>query len=207
MEVMGVSRSDDSALRERIVASILKTGFNGSGVGIWGAEVCQRCGELGTYWALAGAMVSHAGGEFACRGCRNNQGRHVARDQAHCYCECCQKRVERKDALSVARRWLCDRCGAELSSQFDEEQLNTHLSRLARRRYLELKPSLDDLRRHGLTQAEQRLALDEIHAEGEERRDLESRWEERWLEALAELSEIHGVRYRLDDNGTTVHKD
>ena len=128
--------------RERVVRRVLSLRTpDGAGVGIWGAEVCQVCGELGTYHGWAGATASHRGGVFVAprhaHGLISSAERRVLIDRGWRFCGICATRVTRVHAL---RSPVCAAC-AETA-----ELPQAPLRELERRRYLDLvHPTLDGL--------------------------------------------------------------
>jgi hypothetical protein len=83
--------ADQRPARDEMIDRILA----GTG-GIFGTEVCQICGKLGTYRGLCGAMASHGGTalaeEFIPPWHGHRRG-HVPKKQTLRYCEVCLQRV------------------------------------------------------------------------------------------------------------------
>ena len=117
--------------------------------GIYGAEVCQICADLDTFWGLNAARGIHTpGGDlpeaFVCRECwRAGSGRRALtaqiRGQSHCYCELCRQRGDRDQLHPVGCSWLCGACRVRFAHESPELDEAKTLGRLKRRRYLELQ--------------------------------------------------------------------
>ncbi len=71
-------RPGTKAYRERIIEAILDTP-----AGIYGAEVCQHCGEVATFRGYWVAVFFHFGPEFICSRCVRRYKREPGR--ARCY--------------------------------------------------------------------------------------------------------------------------
>ncbi|RLC37813.1 hypothetical protein DRH29_00120 [candidate division Kazan bacterium] len=57
--------------KEELIKNILKLKTRGGqGVGIYGREVCELCGQKGNFNGWADAMSSHGSGRFVCPRCR-----------------------------------------------------------------------------------------------------------------------------------------
>lgn len=114
--------------RERIIERILSRPY-----GICGAEVCQVCGEVGTFSGWAGAMASHwtDDKEFVCldHNHADQEGRRLLlRETTRRFCEVCQEPVERYLAWRKGHCYVCDECVAA-----------GRLPKGAKRRYLEMQ--------------------------------------------------------------------
>lgn len=133
------ARSEREQIIERILASQS---------GIFGTEVCQLDGRLGSYTGYYGAVMSHlVGSEFIASDHRHptdwERRRERLRKQRHRYCEVCQAKVLRSTAVAVGRHWLCDGCAAD-PAHWDPDAAYPFV-RLIRRRYLE-RISTEELR-------------------------------------------------------------
>lgn len=200
MEVIRVTtegnecRSDDG--RERLIGKLLKRR-----VGIFGTEICQLCGDLGSFSGWISAWASHHGPTRDFVDSAHGHGPHgehavaLAR-QAHRFCGRCARRTSRGDLLRSGRR-LCENCRSELEQAHPAADLDQLLAPLARRRHLERKTTVE-LREldASLASAELDHKLDE--ATGLERLVLEASRGRRAREELARLSELHGVDYLGD---------
>ena len=102
--------------RARLIQAALdRRDEHGFGSGIYGTEVCQVCGEFGTFTGWATAMGSHFSAEFVGPGHGHgplaDSGLRellAARDER--FCEVCRQPVRRQDARRVGRYWLCATC-------------------------------------------------------------------------------------------------
>ena len=189
------SRPDDDR-RERIIRNILDRRTSmGSGVGIFGAKVCQLCGEIGSFRGLAGAMASHFVHDFVAiqheHGSRESR-RDALRDQPYRFCERCRARVT--PAAKVGSQYVCGPCRRRLPA--DSADLRDALKELERRRFIDREIGDDErLRRFDLSLEADRLELEEMYARGMDRFKLETERTERWREALRRLGQVHGVDY------------
>ena len=203
-----------SAYRERVIRHIL-----GTNAGIYGAEVCQMCGEIRTFRHLWIAQFTHSGPDFLCTGCirtfkpdPNEIGTSftVARDafkelrkRRSRMCELCRSTIEDADRDRHAYgpsvpKWVCPPCSERVLSEHGSEWPHDLLRDLSRRRFLEIRcPTDDELRGWGRMVAEMRFDLDEGWA-GSPKPGLVGTREERWREMVREVGEVHGVNYLSD---------
>lgn len=148
--------------REQLIDEILavRSKWGGTGVGIYGADICALCGEIDTFRGWARAMFGTYFGphrEFVCRGCwhrivpegetgvgeqRRLLSAALSRSEVR-YCQLCQKQVDRHPRWNdhAARLvHLCDPCRTALRAEglTDPDELKQMLSDRVRRRYLEL---------------------------------------------------------------------
>ncbi len=136
MEVIALTEllpgaTPQSAYRESLIASILVKPFP-----IYGAEVCQRCGEVKTFHGWAGAMATHRAGEFVCHDCR---GRPQAVDEAPARlkaCEVCGDRARGTESAGAGKH-VCRGCWATLRRSRPGRAIAQVLDELSRRRNLE----------------------------------------------------------------------
>jgi hypothetical protein len=125
--------------RARLIQAVLDyRDEDGFASGIYGVEVCQLCGEIGTFQGWATAVGSHLAGEFVGPGHRHPPAtdsglRELLADRDARFCEVCRKAVRRQEARRVGRYWLCANC--------DPARISP------RRRYLELRSDAE-LRAH-----------------------------------------------------------
>jgi hypothetical protein len=161
MEVMQVSREtrraqalrlltgegvapDRRELYERVLDRRTREGF---GVGIAGAEVCQRCASLEAFAGLAAAMLKHRRGGYVCSAClRELSGasagaygsaelsriEHELSMRPLRFCEVCTGEVVASTARRIGQRaLLCAECHAEFEQRArDLDDLLRDLSRL-----------------------------------------------------------------------------
>ena len=215
MPVTGTEGRDRDEYRERIISNILsRRTRDGGGVGIYGAEVCQLCGEIDTFSGWAAAMGVHfpfnrGPSEFVCGECRRKLipvgvyavGRRsdaVVRSleaRAHRYCESCATAVPRAPRFRAGRsRWVCDVCRERLTAGGADAA--DQLGELVRRRYLERTLRTDDeLRRFDLNMDGTRFEMDEDSVHGADRLRAESTRAERAREALRRIGKVHGIDY------------
>jgi hypothetical protein len=198
----------DAEFRGRLIAAILAVRDAGTGQrpGIYGAEVCQICGGIGTFSGLVGAMSCHASGtrDFFCRRCPTqpsapdgtrldlNASRAWAvaelERQPHRFCAVCTTRIERRPENLQDDAWLCAACRTALGD--DRRQA---LRDLVRRRYIDLVCRTDDeLRAFAVQVRTIGLNLEEIVGPEEERSRLSAERSARaravldWLTAVEE---------------------
>jgi hypothetical protein len=185
--------------RERLVASIMERP-----VGIFGTEVCQLCGELGTFSGWVTAWASHHRSEPRSREFadpRHGHGPHAEREaalarQPHRFCEVCGRQVTREERLPTGKR-LCAGCRSELEDAHRGADLTEVLAALARRRYLEQKTT-EELRSLDLNLAAAAFDEELNRTSGLERLALEASRGQRAREELRRLSELHGIDYLAD---------
>ncbi len=106
-------------------------------IGIFGADVCQICGKIDTFWGLMGAMSSHHRGVFVGSSHRHDEEDVTAALAAHVrYCEVCLELVPTAELSPVRQRFV-----------FLHEQCAPRHDRvLSRRRYCDIKfPAAGDL--------------------------------------------------------------
>ena len=136
--------------RERIIEAILAHPW-----GIYGCEVCQLCGQLGTFSGYASAVGGHHGGEFvslshghvvpAAKGVYGSAEfarlRSLLSEGERRFCEICRRALLRSDACAArGGKWLCATCAAVPDRDED-------LSRLSRRRYMAAMSDAELIRR------------------------------------------------------------
>jgi ribosomal protein L37AE/L43A len=146
----------DDAERERIIQAIVE-----SGSGIFGTEVCQICGQLGSYRGWADATGNHMSGEFvpfahghvppddtlpsgwaAYGEAAYAHVRELLDARRERFCELCRRSLRRREDRRAGRYWLCDACRAA----------GGEVKISPRRRYLEHEVQEDEaLRRWGET--------------------------------------------------------
>ncbi|MDQ3647604.1 MAG: hypothetical protein M3433_03280 [Actinomycetota bacterium] len=119
-----------SAYRESLIASILVKPFL-----IYGAEVCQSCGEVKTFHGWAGAMATHRAGEFVCHDCRGRVAVAEAPSRQE-LCEVCRGPAHRSEAAGHGR-YVCRRCRPALRRARPGSAIGGVLDELSRRRNLE----------------------------------------------------------------------
>jgi hypothetical protein len=113
--VLKLSREDELDLRRDALTYALRMLPDlTSDTGIYGYEVCQACGEIGSYSGMWGAVGSHQDRVFVSSGhaaCRE------VRLPKHRWCEICRCRIE-PDALVMERSHpICPDCVAALGRQ------------------------------------------------------------------------------------------
>ena len=186
MEVKGMTSNEK---RERLVEAILeaRSEYGGTGVGIYGADVCALCGEIGTFRGWAKAMFGcHYGPhkEFVCDECRRGlipSGETGASEHNRLvtaalkasdvrYCRCCQEQIQRHPGWGVDRARfvrLCKPCRLALNAAglTDDNEIKDLLHERVRRRYLELLDP-EQLREMGVVIESMRRDLDEWRAKG-----------------------------------------
>ena len=116
--------------RERLTQAIVADRRGG----IYGAEVCQVCGEIGVYEGFFGALGSHREGEFVCFH-HSDEERAMLKGRDARFCEQCLMRVSRAEALRVGQHWLCRVCANDPAKR--DDGASHPLSGLSRRRYLD----------------------------------------------------------------------
>lgn len=133
---LGFARQSD--YRESLIESILSKRYL-----IYGAEVCQVRGHVESFESWAGAVATHRFGLFACRTCFQRFGQTeveaVLRGRSNAFCEVCLD--PGAPPVDRCRRFLCEGCRTAISRHDDADQLREVLHRLARRRYLERRPT------------------------------------------------------------------
>jgi hypothetical protein len=105
--------------------------------GIYGAEVCQVCGEIGVYEGFYGALGSHWGGQFVClRHHHSDEERAILKGRGERFCEQCLIRVSRTGALRLGHSWwLCRACANDPA--WRDDGAADPLRELSKRRYLD----------------------------------------------------------------------
>ena len=126
----------------------LTTAILAPSTGIFGAEICQVCGKVGTFSGWAGAMGSrhYVGSAFVANGHGHDRqsSEAVLRGRPERFCSLCGTSTEPENARLVEHSWLCRTCAGELP----EDAAADLLGQLARRRYLDLCDD-ETLRRWG----------------------------------------------------------
>jgi len=136
LEQVSAITSDE---RERLILGIVA-----SKSGIYGCEVCQYCGRLGTFSGWAGAIGSHRSGEFVPSWHRHgNHGESLKRlaESDRRFCEVCRTKVSRSDTYRAGSHWLCDVCAADPKNR--DEDAASPLQNLNRRRYVEARSDVE----------------------------------------------------------------
>src|SRR3954447_24961907 len=90
--------------RDRMIDAILASPW-----GIYGAEVCQSCGEIGTFRGWASAVGSHfgKGHQFIASDHQHSkETRSVLDAESRRFCEICSRAVTRETAKGVSYHWL-----------------------------------------------------------------------------------------------------
>jgi len=125
------------AFRVRTIRHIAKRWEKNAGQGIYGGEVCQVCGEFGTFMGLWGAVASHRHGPFTGGVRHRHDDQEVAEVKRHCsrLCEVCRARVRRGPESRCARWWLCPTCRETVAREAPERKASDLLHRLSRWRY------------------------------------------------------------------------
>src|SRR5438034_5587393 len=106
MEVISVAqeppRPGTKRYRERLIRNILATQ-----AGIYGAEVCQVCGQVGTYFSLAGAYGTHYKfhGEFIGKHGHTGSEANAAIKGPVRFCEVCLSRFGKAEGSKVSYHW------------------------------------------------------------------------------------------------------
>ncbi len=179
-----MTHNDRSALeREQAIDGILaiRSGSSTGNVGIYGADVCALCGEIGTFRGWAKAMFGcHYGPhrELVCDECRGSLipagetgvsehdrliGAELAASDVR-YCRLCQDQMQRHPSWGVERSRfvrLCKPCRLALNAEglTDLDEIAEMLREFTRRRYLELLDG-DELKRMGKDVAAMKRELD-----------------------------------------------
>jgi hypothetical protein len=178
--------SDRNAM---IGMSIHNIRVNGIRVGIYGAEVCQLCGEVKTFSGWAAAMFLHVGNSgFSCADCCRAEQRRIdptSSDSVICsrafgnvrarlasqpirYCQVCCAKVLAEPDNHVDRHWLCQDCRNVIDSTHPLVSPEDVLGNLVRVRHVWLTcQSAEDLERFGVRIEATRRALEEIMAGSE----------------------------------------
>lgn len=112
--------------------------------GIHGFEVCQQCGELGTYSGQWGAVGSHGTNGLREKGHPLPRGAFIAarhdhsdtplRD-GHRFCEICREDVLAKEADPVSYFIVCPACSRALRKHGARDQIAQMVRRFARFRW------------------------------------------------------------------------
>lgn len=112
--------------------------------GIYAFEVCQQCGEIGTYSGLWGAVGSHGTngirkkdhplppGAFIAGG--HNHSNTPFR-KGHRFCEICRDELLSEDADSISYFVLCAACSQAVRKHETEDQRGTMIRRFTRYRW------------------------------------------------------------------------
>lgn len=203
-------RPGTNQYRQRLIKHILATK-----AGVYGAEVCQHCGEIKTFQMYWSAVFAHLSGEFVCTDCTrsyvpdadqiglNSNDVHRAseelRSRNYRFCEVCKTRIRVDEGGSrsnrIARYWLCSRCKGRLLSEHGPDKMVDALQTLIRRRYLDVECRTDkQLRDFDIMVHDMRFTLDEGWG-GPPKPGLRGTRSERWKKVLRELGEIHGRDY------------
>ena len=184
--------------RERLIKrAIAKTTPHGIGVGIFGAEICQLCGRLGTFNGWVSAMSMHSGGYFfhwdclkpidprptpdglSCSAAAAAQQIVDARDYR--FCNICAERIA---ASTVG---LCGSCRGLIG----DRNPGPILGEFNRQRYVALTCTTDEaLRAFDITLEAKRLDLEEMLDPS-----LAPQRTTRAQQALRDAGEAHGVEY------------
>jgi len=137
--------------RERIIKGIAThRGSDGRlRTGIYGAEVCQLCGEIGAFSGFASAVGSHFSmREFVAASHRHPGDFHTYSElldgRDHRFCELCRESVRRDVAQKFGHYWLCAGCAADWLDKHGDDPADA-LNVLARCRYVALR-SDDEVR-------------------------------------------------------------
>ena len=182
LPVTAVSFSKDR--REKVIERAINKPALGGAAGIFGAEPCQICGEVGTFRGFASAMASHWGGAFACGSCRGRLGNDGIRPAVEAspqrYCLHCLSRYPKSECIQDGSKWTCKPC---LEAHPDDS--------ITRRRYVEMACDTDE-----------KLALLDLSLEATVL-DMEETWategtfnrHEHAARRLKEAGEAHGVDY------------
>ncbi len=181
--------------RERIIRHIL-----GTHGGIYGAEVCQVCGEVGTYFSLAGARIRHLGYPYEFVGEHGHSAAEVksALGSRHRYCEVCGTRFNLGDESRLGYNPVCDACRHEIGERERGRPAHEVVTELTRRRYIDLKhPTDEKLRAFDRLVTEMRFELDEGWG-GPPKPGLKGTREERWRRTLRQIGKLHGIDYLKD---------
>jgi hypothetical protein len=187
------SRPGTDAYRERIVKHILS-----AHAGIFGAEVCQVCGELGTYRSLAGAYATHhwSHRSFICP--LGHKAPHIkaALKRRERFCEVCEAEFRTKGHNQVCfYHCVCDGCIDEIKKTQPDREVCKVVIELTRRRYLDLEcPTDEKLRAFDFMVQKMRFLLDEGWA-APPKPGLTGTKKARGHEVLGRLGEVHGRDY------------
>ena len=109
--------------------------------GIYGAEVCQVCGQIGTFSGWASAVGSHFGKDHQFIASGHRHPKHTRRqldDRSRRHCEVCCTPVTRELAQAVSYHWLCDACSRTLTPS-PERGLAGAVTGLVMRRYIDMQ--------------------------------------------------------------------
>ena len=201
MEVFEVTkrrsrRRGTKAYRERIIRHILDVH-----AGIYGAEVCQVCGEIGTYRSLAGAYKRHYKfrAEFIGRHGHSAAEVEKAMRGRHRFCEVCRTRFVPKTDNRVGYHRVRDTCLHEIGARDPNRPVLDAIRRLTRRRYIDLEcPTDEKLRAFDRMVTEMRFELDEGWA-GPPKPGLKGTREERWRMVVEKTSQRHGIEYLTEE--------
>jgi hypothetical protein len=174
MEVIGMTLSDGE--RTKLIDRILgKRTSGGLKVGIYGADICQLCGQTDTFrgWAYA-AYGCHLGPrhEFVCRDCqhrlipkdvtgitkRNKLVGAALRESLARYCRICARQIKRPKAWNRRGEQLvavCAGCGDDLEKRSitESKAQDEFLQEYVRRRFLELLDERELIDQSGLVDA------------------------------------------------------
>jgi hypothetical protein len=137
----GSSRSDPAgnrqAFRERTIRRIAQRWEEDATEGIYGSEVCQTCGEFGTFMGMWGAVASHRHGVFTGGVDHRHDDREIAtaKRRRSRLCEVCRAAVKRDPEAWCRRWWLCPACQETIHREAPGREANDLLHRLSRWRY------------------------------------------------------------------------
>lgn len=163
----------------RLIANEIQ--HNGIKVGIFAAEACQICGNVGTFSGLWHAMAVHVGPfqEFVCAKClpsfdrelRGNAGSQL-QQQPHRFCELCREQLIINTNLRFGHRWLCQSCLDAVRARCEWDSPEKFLGSLVRQRYVWFRfNSAEQLRAFHLRLEAMRLDMEETLAPNETERE------------------------------------
>ena len=174
----GSPQSNDPGFREELVKDILATRTTGgAGVGIYGAEVCQLCGQIDVFSGWASAIGFHFDREFVCPSCtrkvtggatemsfRARVVRLRLDAQHHRFCERCTRQITPPRDDAWRRHYLCSTCVRELLDEHGDLDVAAYIGELIRRRYIDKVATTDDelvTFAEGTERMQRRLSRDE----------------------------------------------
>jgi hypothetical protein len=186
--------NDRNAMIKMAIHNIRVNGFRG---GIYGAEVCQLCGEVKTFSGWAAATYLHVGNSgFTCSACCRAEQRRIdptssefvigsgafaniraqLANQPIRYCQVCRSEVPAEPDYHVDRHWLCRDCRNVIDSIHPHVSPEDVLGNLVRVRHVWLAcRTAEDLRRFGVRIEATRRALEEIMSESDGKGERKSR--------------------------------
>jgi hypothetical protein len=203
-----------NSYRERLIEAIRETP-----AGIYGAEVCQHCGEVDTFRGYWSAMFQHFGSEYLCTKCLRSYKRdpkepgvssreidladREIKKRGYRFCEVCQARVEasseNQHPAEWGPEWICPGCVSRIERIHPSERPGDVVHEMTRRRYLDIEcPRDEKLRSFHFMVEDMRLTLDEGWG-GPPKPGLKGTPEERRTEALRKLGEVHGRDYVAEE--------